>query len=90
MMIETERLIIRMFREEESDALYLIKTDPMVTEFCPDFLDVDLKQTDILDYIRVFQRIEDDGDTDTWRCYAIENKVTGVVMGALTFSKQRA
>ena len=43
MMIETERLIVRPFREEDADALYRIKTDPQVTECCPDFLDVDAK-----------------------------------------------
>ena len=70
MMIETARLIVRTFREEETEALYRIKTDPQVMEFCPDFLDVDA------------------GDTDAWRCYAIENKGTGEVMGALSFCKQ--
>ena len=39
MMIETARVIVRPFREEETDALYRIKTDPQVMEFCPDFLD---------------------------------------------------
>ena len=30
MKIETERLIVRPFREEDADALYRIKTDPQV------------------------------------------------------------
>ena len=88
-MIETKRLIVRAFREEDADALYRIKTDPQVMDFCPDFLDVDAKREDMLGYIHEFQRIEDTGDNDTWRCYAIENKETGVVMGVLTFSKQQ-
>ena len=88
MRIETARLIVRPFREEDADALYRIKTDPRVTEFCPDFLDVDVQRDDMESYIREFQRIEENCDTDTWRCYAIENRVTGVVMGALSFSKQ--
>ena len=87
-MIETKRLIVRPFREEDADALCRIKTDPQVTIFCPDFLDVDAKREDMHSYIHDFQRIEDTGDTDTWRCYAIENRETGAVMGALTFSKQ--
>ena len=89
MMIETERLIIRLFREEDADALYRIKTDHQVTEFCPDFLDIGAKRADMHSYIQEFLRIEDTGDPDTWRCYAIENRETGVVMGALTFSKQK-
>ena len=39
-------------------------------------------------YIRTFQQIEDTGDADAWRCYAIESKDTGEVVGALTFCKQ--
>ena len=87
MIIETERLIIRSFREEDADALYRIKTDSQVMIYCPDFLDVDAKQVDMLDYIHIFRKIEEDGDTDTWRCYAIENRKTSEVMGALTFCR---
>ena len=89
MRIESARLIVRPFREEDADALYRIKTDPQVMEFCPDFLDVDAKRADMHSYIHSFQSLEDVGDTDTWRCYAIENKENGVVVGALTFSKQK-
>ena len=87
-MIETARLTVRSLREEDADALYRIKTDPQVTEYCPDFLDIDAKQADMQGYIRTFRQIEESGDTDTWRCYAIENRETGEVMGVLTFSKQ--
>ena len=66
LMIETTRLIIRPFRKEDADALYRIKTDPQVMEFCPDFLDVDAKREDMDSYIHAFQRIEENGDTDTW------------------------
>ena len=83
MMIETERLIVRLFREEDADALYRIKTDPQVMKYCPDFLDVEAKQADMLDYIHTFRKIEEDGDTDTWRCYAIENRETGEVKAVL-------
>ena len=88
MKIETPRLIIRPFQEKDADALYRIKTDPRVMEYCPDFLDVDAKREDMPDYIRTFRKLEEEGDFDTWRCHAIENKVTGEVMGAITFCKQ--
>ncbi len=88
MMIETARLTVRPLREEDADALYRIKTDPQVMEYCPDFLDIDAKQADMQGYIRAFRRAEETGDTDTWRCYAIESRETGAVMGVLTFSKQ--
>lgn len=87
-MIETNRLIIRTFRDDDADALYRIKTDPQVMEFCPDLLDVDAKREDMHRYIHDFQRIEANGDIDTWHCYAIENKGNGIVVGALTFGKQ--
>ncbi len=87
-MIETERLIVRPFREEDAEALYRIKTDPRVMEFCPDFLDVGAKRADMPRFIRDFQKTEAACDPDSWRCYAIESRETGAVMGALTFSKQ--
>ena len=88
MMIETERLIVRPFREEDAGALYRIKTDPQVMEYCPDFLDIDAKQEDMPGYIRAFRKMEDTGDADSWRCYAIENRKTGEVVGTLTFGRQ--
>ena len=88
MKIETERLIVRLFREEDADALYRIKSDSQVMIYCPDFLDVDAERTAMQDYIRAFQKMEETGDIDAWRCYAIETRETGEVMGALTFGKQ--
>ena len=32
-MIETKRLYVRLFREEDTEALYKIKTDPQVMEY---------------------------------------------------------
>ena len=88
MTLETARLIVRSFREEDADALYRIKTDPQVQEYCPDFLDVGATRADMPGYIRAFQKLEADGDIDGWRCYAIESKESGEVVGALTFSRQ--
>ena len=89
MRIETARLIVRPFRPEDADALYRIKTDPQVMEFCPDFLDIDITLADMPDWICRFRQYEEDGDIDSWRCYAIESRETGTVVGALTFSKQK-
>ena len=72
MMIETERLIIRLFREEDAGALYRIKADPQVMKYAPDFLDVGAKQADMPGYILAFRKIEEDGDTDSWRCYPLK------------------
>ena len=43
MYIETNRLIVRTFRESDTDALYRIKTDPQVMYYCPDLLDVEVQ-----------------------------------------------
>ncbi|MBO4932561.1 MAG: GNAT family N-acetyltransferase [Clostridia bacterium] len=87
MYIETDRLIVRTFRETDTDALYRIKTDPQVMYYCPDLLDVEVQPTDIVNYIRTFRNMEENGDRDTWRCYAIEHRQTGKVVGCLTFGK---
>lgn len=87
MYIETKRLIIRSFKESDAETLYRIKTDGQVLEFIPDFLKRDAKPCEMKEFIREFNRIENEGDTDTWRCYAIENRHTGEVMGCLSFGK---
>ena len=86
MRIETERLIVRTFCEDDADALYQIKTDPQVLEFDPTLLKRDAAKDEMITYIRDFIRMEDEGDRDTWRCYAIEEKASGTVVGCLTFS----
>ena len=87
MYIETRRLIVRMFRETDADALYRIKTDPQVVYYCPDLLDVEVKPEEIVNYIREFRAFEENGDLETWRCYAIEHRESGEVVGCLTFGK---
>ena len=87
MYIETNRLIVRSFREEDAEALHRIKTDPGVLEYIPDFLDRGAERSDMVKYIREFIRLEDEGDIDVWRCYAIESRETGEVMGCVSFSK---
>ena len=87
MHIETERLIIRSFVESDADALYRIKTDPQVCEYIPDFLDVDVERAQISEYIRKFQQLEEKNDFDIWRCYVLEEKNSGNVVGCLSFGK---
>ena len=87
MYIETNRLIVRTFRESDADALYRIKTAPQVVYYCPDLLDVEVKPEDTVNYIRDFRAYEENDDHETWRCYAIELRETGEVVGCLTFGK---
>ena len=87
MHIETERLIVRPFCEKDCEALYQIKTAPQVLEFDPTLLKRNAARDEMITYIRDFIRMEEKGDRDTWRCYAIEVKESGEVVGCLTFSK---
>lgn len=87
MYIETKRLIVRDFTESDAEALYAIKADPQVAEFIPDFLEVGAKLEDMAKFIRKFNDIETAGDIDTWRCYAIERKEDGAVVGCISFGK---
>ncbi len=73
--------------ESDAQALYKIKTDSGVMKYIPDYLKPNAMPEDMLGFIREFDRFEDSGDIDTWRCYAIENKQTGRVMGSLSFGK---
>ena len=87
MFIETERLIVRTFRKEDAPALYQIAYDPDVLEYCPDLLKRNVTEAEVLTFIEDFICIDAEHDIDTWRCYAIENRETGEVMGCVTFGK---
>lgn len=86
MRIETERLIVRDFSPADQTALYEIATDPHVLEYCPDLLERDVTFDKTLSYIETFMQIGEN-DIATWRCYAIELKESGEVVGCLTFSQ---
>lgn len=88
MYIETKRLIIRDFNENDVNALYRIKTDDQVLKFAPDFLEVEPDLSNTINHINYFKQLENDADIDTWRCYAIEHKQTHEVMGCLCFCKE--
>lgn len=87
MYIDTKRLIIRDFNENDVNALYRIKTDDQVLKFAPDFLEVKLDPADTINHINHFNQLENDANIDAWRCYAIEHKQTHEVMGCLCFCK---
>ena len=87
MRIATERLTVRSFEEKDADALYMIKTDPQVEKYIPDFLDVGACREDMPKYIRAFREAEENG-SDGARCCAIENTATGEVMGCVSYGLQ--
>lgn len=85
MRIETERLIIRTFEASYAEALYEIKNDPQMLRFIPDFIERDADMSRINAAIAEFRAMEDAGNIDGWRCYAIEVRETGKVVGCLSF-----
>ena len=87
MHIETNRLIIRDLNETDAEALYKLKNDEQVLKFVPDFLEVDLKPENTVNFICGFNRLEAEQNVDTWRCYAIELKSSHAVAGVLCFGK---
>ncbi len=87
MRIETERLVVRDFGICDTQTLYNIKYDRQVLKYCPDYLRVDVTLDEIPEFIQKFNKLEYSGDIDTWRCYAIEFKQTGEVVGSLSFGK---
>ena len=89
MFIETGRLIVRTFREEDVLALYQIAYDPDVLEYCPDLLKRDVTEAEVLEFIQDFIRMDDENDIDTWRAYAIENRETGEVIGCVTLTENQ-
>lgn len=87
MYIKTKRLIIRSFKESDAEVLYKIKNDSQVLKYIPDFLKRNVQPDEISGFIQKFNYVENEGDINTWRCYAIENKQTGEIMGCLSFGK---
>ncbi len=87
MRIETVRLIIRSFEGRDTEALEQIKYDPQVLKFVPDFIDRDEDSEGMTEAIWNFRKLEEEGNLETWRCYAIELKETGEVVGCLSFGK---
>jgi len=78
-VIETERLILRTWKESDAEAYFEINQDPKVLEFLPGPLTMDTVKRFIAD---MNQRFADHGYT----LWAVEEKTTGAMMGFIGFS----
>lgn len=87
MWLETERLLIRDFTQQDIEALYELKYDAQVLEYIPDFFERDVTKERIGEYIRSFEKMEMEKDITQWRIYAICNKQSGEVMGSLSLKE---
>ena len=86
MFVETERLIIRDFTEQDAAALLDIKYDEQVLKCDPTFIKRDATVSDIKEAIACWQGIAGKDVFTKGICYAICLKDSGVVMGAVTVS----
>lgn len=73
-MIETDRLILRRWREEDRDPFAAINASPVVCEFLP-------KQLDRAESDAMIARIEGHFDDRGFGLYAVERKETGALAG---------
>lgn len=87
MWLETERLYVRDFTEQDIEALYEIKYDEHVLEYIPDFLERDVTKEKIKEYIEQFRMLEETQNKKQWRIYAIAEKASGAVIGSLSFGE---
>lgn len=87
MYIETDRLCIRTFEQSDVEALERIQNDPQVLRYIPDFIERDASKERLSAAIREFRALEELGNLSTWRCYAVEHRKTGQVVGCLSFGK---
>lgn len=78
-IIETERLILRTWKESDAEAYFTINQDPKVLEFLPGPLMMDVVKQFIADKNQCFV---DHGYT----LWAVEEKMTGAMMGFIGFS----
>lgn len=86
MYLETDRLIIRDFTAEDTDALYKIKYDKQVLEYNPTFIKRDADISDIREAICTFESVKEKGNFIKEVYYAVISKQIGMVIGAVTIS----
>jgi [ribosomal protein S5]-alanine N-acetyltransferase len=86
MFIETKRLIIREFEEQDVEALYKLKYDLQVLEYNPTFIKRNANIDDAKEAIQYFQNMKDKGDFSREIYFAIVKKDPSTVIGAVTVS----
>ncbi len=87
MKIETERIRIRNFVENDTDTLHYIKYDTDVLKYNPDFLKRNVTKEDVSDCISAYAVADQSGTFDEKRAYAVEPKDTCEVVGVVTITK---
>ena len=78
-VIETERLILRTWKESDAEAYFAINQDPKVLEFLPGPLSMDVVKQFIADKNQCFV-------DHRYTLWAVEEKMTGAMIGFIGFS----
>lgn len=86
MNLETERLVIRNFTQDDADDLYRIKYDEMVVEYVPTLIKRNANIEDIKEAITYFNSVEGTGDFEKQVLYAIVRKADTTIVGAIVVS----
>ena len=84
MLVETKRLIIRDFAEQDAGALYEIKYDEQILKYNPTFIKRDATMADIKEMIAFWQSVKQNEIYEKGIHYAICLKDSGTVIGAIT------
>jgi len=84
MYIETERLTVRDFTEQDAEAIYEIKYDEQVLIYDPTFIKRDATMDDIKEAILLWQSVNNEDIYEKSIHYAICLKENDTVIGAIT------
>lgn len=84
MLIQTKRLVVREFTEQDAAALYEIKYDEQVLNYNPTFIKRDAAIADIKEAITFWQSVKQDEIYEKGINYAICLKECGTAIGVIT------
>ena len=84
MYIETKRLIIRNFNDQDAEALLALKYDTQVLEYSPTFIKRDATIDDVNEAIILWRSMEGKDIFEKGANYAICLKTSGTLIGAVT------
>ena len=81
-VIETERLLLRTWQEEDADPYYQMNQDPLVIEFLPESLSIEEVKKFIADQNSCFLK-------HRYAFWAVEEKISGAMIGFVGFMKAK-
>ena len=74
MELKTKRLLLRSFLPGDEEALLRIKYDRRILYYAPDLFQLELTLEEAGEYIKTFNRYEQEGDIDPWPSWNVIRK----------------